>query len=93
MEDVVHTGEENEELIYTVQGVKLSTFGETMLNKGTGTKTWNECGNGDVRILKNEYGRFRLVMRDKKTGNVHANHSINPAIVLTSHTASDRTWI
>ena len=31
---------------------KLFTFGETLLNKGTGTKSWNEKGVGDVKLLK-----------------------------------------
>jgi hypothetical protein len=31
---------------------KLFTFGETLLNKGTGTKSWNEKGLGDVKLLK-----------------------------------------
>ena len=31
---------------------KLFTFGETLLNKGTGVKSWNERGLGDMKLLK-----------------------------------------
>jgi hypothetical protein len=31
---------------------KLFLYGETMLDKGTGNKTWKEKGVGDMRFLK-----------------------------------------
>jgi hypothetical protein len=31
---------------------KLYVYGETMLDKGTGNKQWNEKGKGDVKILR-----------------------------------------
>lgn len=31
---------------------KLFNYGESLLNKGTGTKTWNERGIGEIKILK-----------------------------------------
>ena len=30
----------------------MFTYGETLLNKGTGVKSWNERGVGDLRLLK-----------------------------------------
>jgi Ran-binding protein 1 len=36
----------------TRRRAKLFTFGETMLDKGTGNKTWKEKGVGDVKFLK-----------------------------------------
>lgn len=35
---------------------KLFTFGETMLDKGTGNKTWKERGVGDIRFLRLVFG-------------------------------------
>lgn len=31
---------------------KLFTYGETLLDKGTGVKSWKERGVGDIRFLK-----------------------------------------
>lgn len=31
---------------------KLFIYGETMLDKGTGNKTWREKGVGDMKFLK-----------------------------------------
>lgn len=31
---------------------KLYVYGESLLDKGTGNKQWNERGKGDVKILK-----------------------------------------
>jgi Ran-binding protein 1 len=31
---------------------KLYIFGETLLDKGTGNKTWRERGLGDIKLLK-----------------------------------------
>jgi Ran-binding protein 1 len=31
---------------------KLYNYGESLLNKGTGSKTWNERGTGEMKILK-----------------------------------------
>jgi Ran-binding protein 1 len=35
-----------------IRRAKLFTFGENMLDKGTGKKSWNEKGTGDVKFLK-----------------------------------------
>lgn len=36
----------------TFRRAKLYQFGESLLDKGTGTKQWNERGKGDLKILK-----------------------------------------
>jgi len=49
----VKTGEEEEELLYS-QRSKLFIFGETLLDKGSGKKSWRERGIGDIRLLKHK---------------------------------------
>ena len=96
MEEVdVKSGEEDEELLYG-NGIraKLFIYGETMLDVGTGNKTWKERGIGDVRILKHrEHQRIRLLMRQEKTMKVIANHALDPRIVLNPNVGSDRSWV
>mmetsp|Transcript_26141 Transcript_26141/g.60094 ORF Transcript_26141/g.60094 Transcript_26141/m.60094 type:complete len:134 (-) Transcript_26141:932-1333(-) len=59
----VKTGEEDEEVLYAVRS-KLFVFGETLLDQGTGVKTWKERGIGEARLLKHsEHGKIRLLMR------------------------------
>lgn len=89
----VQTGEEEEEVLYTQRG-KLFVFGETMLDKGTGNKSWKERGVGDVRFLKHtERQSIRLLMRQEKTLKVIANFQIDPRIELTPNVSSDRSWV
>lgn len=47
----VRTHEEDEDILFEKRG-KLYTFGESLLNKGTGTKSWNERGVGQIKLLK-----------------------------------------
>lgn len=87
------SGEENEEAIYS-QRSKLYVYGETMLDKGTGNKSWIERGIGVFRILKHkEHGKLRLLMRQEKTMKVICNHVLDPRIKLEEHQQSDRSWI
>lgn len=89
----VKSGEEDETVIYS-QRSKLFIFGETLLDKGTGKKTWRERGIGEVRILRhNEHQRLRLLMRQEKTMKVIANHAIDPRIKLEPNSGSDRSWV
>ena len=37
---------------YDSRRAKLFTFGETMLDRGTGNKTWKEKGVGDMKFLR-----------------------------------------
>ena len=94
MEEVeVKSGEEEEEVVFGVRA-KLFVYGETMLDAGSGKKTWRERGIGEVRILKHrEHERLRLLMRQEKTMKVIANHAIDPRIKLEPNVGSDRSWV
>lgn len=73
---------------------KLFIFGETLLDKGTGKKTWRERGIGDMRILRhNEHKLLRLLMRQEKTMKVICNHAIDPRIELRPNAGNDRSWV
>lgn len=73
---------------------KLFIFGETMLDAGTGNKSWKERGVGDVRILRHkDHQRLRLLMRQEKTMKVIANHAMDPRITLEPNVGSDRSWV
>ena len=64
------------------------------MNAGTGTKTWNERGIGEARILRHrEHQRVRLLIRQEKTMKVIANHALDPRIKLEPNVGSDRSWV
>lgn len=87
------THEEDEEVLYK-QRAKLYVFGETMLDAGTGNKTWKEKGVGDMRFLKHkEHGRVRVLMRQEKTMKVIANHFLDPRIDLAPNAGNDKSWV
>lgn len=89
----VKTHEEDEEVLYK-QRAKLFIYGETMLDKGTGNKTWRERGVGDMRFLKHkESGRIRCLMRQEKTLKIIVNHFLDPRIVLTPNVGNDKSWV
>merc|ERR1712048_1493356 len=89
----VNSGEDDEEVLYGVRA-KLFIFGETLLDVGTGKKTWRERGIGEARILRHkEHQRLRLLMRQEKTMKVIANHAIDPRIQLQPNAGSDRSWV
>jgi Ran-binding protein 1 len=89
----VQTGEEEEEALHT-QRAKLFIFGETLLDKGSGKKSWRERGIGDIRLLKhNEHQKIRLLMRQEKTMKIIANHVVDPRIKLEPNAGSDRSWV
>lgn len=94
MEEVdVVSGEEEEEVIYSQRG-KLFVYGETLLDVGSGNKTWRERGIGDIRILKHkEHSRMRVLMRQEKTMKVIVNHALDPRITLETNAGSDRSWV
>jgi len=66
-----------------------------MLNKNTGTKTWNERGVGDIKFLKHkETSHIRVLMRQEKTMKIIVNHFLDPRITLTPNAgASDKSWV
>lgn len=89
----VKSGEENEETVFGVRA-KLFLFGETLLDVGSGNKTWKERGIGEARILRHkEHQRLRLLMRQEKTMKVIANHALDPRIKLEPNVGSDRSWV
>ena len=89
----VKSGEEEEESLFAVRA-KLFIFGETLLDVGTGNKSWKERGTGEVRLLKHrEHQRIRLIMRQERTMKVIANHVVDPRIVLQKNAGSDRSWV
>jgi len=89
----VRSGEEDEELICSYRS-KLFLYGETLLDKGTGNKTWKERGIGEARILRHrQHQRLRFLMRQEKTMKVIANHALDPRIQLEPNAGSDRSWV
>jgi len=73
---------------------KLFIFGETLLDVGTGKKSWKERGVGEARLLRHrEHQRIRLLMRQEKTMKVIANHALDPRIRLEPNAGSDRSWV
>lgn len=89
----VKSGEEEEDVLLSLRS-KLFIFGETLLDKGSGKKTWRERGIGEAKILRHkEHQRLRLLMRQEKTMKVIANHALDPRIVLTVNAGSDRSWV
>ena len=94
MEEVdVVSGEEEEEVIYSQRG-KLFLYGETLLDVGSGNKSWKERGIGDIKILKHkEHSRMRVLMRQEKTMKVIVNHALDPRITLEPNAGSDRSWV
>jgi Ran-binding protein 1 len=73
---------------------KLFLYGETLLDKGTGNKTWKERGIGEARILRHrQHQRLRFLMRQEKTMKVIANHALDPRIQLEPNAGSDRSWV
>jgi len=92
-EVVVKSGEEDEEVVQSLRA-KLFIFGETLLDKGSGNKTWRERGIGEMKILKHrEHSRLRLLMRQERTMKVICNHALDPRISLETNVSSDRSWV
>jgi len=89
----VKSGEEDEECILALRS-KLFIFGETLLDKGTGKKSWRERGIVEAKILRHkEHQRLRILMRQEKTMKVIANHALDPRIKLEPNAGSDRSWV
>ncbi|TMW60308.1 hypothetical protein Poli38472_000350 [Pythium oligandrum] len=89
----VVSGEEDEEVLFKIRA-KLFVYRETLLDKGTGKKTWCERGVGDVKFLKHkEHQKVRLLMRQEKTLKIIINHLIDSRTDLTPNMGSDRAWV
>ena len=90
--DVV-SGEEEEEVLFTMRS-KVFEFKETLLDKGTGSKTWCERGVGNIRFLKHrESGKIRMLMRQEKTLKILINHMVDYRTELSPNMGSDRAWV
>merc|ERR1712194_120711 len=86
-------GEEDEDILYTMRS-KLFVFGETLLDVGTGNKSWRERGIGEARLLRHkEHQRTRLLIRQEKTMKIIANFAVDPRITLEPNAGSDRSWV
>jgi len=73
---------------------KLFNFRETLLDKGTGNKSWCERGVGNVRFLRHkEAGKIRLLMRQEKTHKIIINHLVESRTELSPNMGSDRAWV
>mmetsp|Transcript_23089 Transcript_23089/g.17507 ORF Transcript_23089/g.17507 Transcript_23089/m.17507 type:complete len:221 (-) Transcript_23089:105-767(-) len=89
----VKSMEEDEDVVYKQRG-KLYVFGETLLDKGTGNKTWKERGVGEVKLLKHhESGRIRVLMRQEKTLKLISNHFLDPRISLVPNVGNEKSWV
>jgi Ran-binding protein 1 len=89
----VETGEEEEEVLYS-QRAKLFIFAETLLDVGTGNKTWKERGIGNIRIMRHrQHLRCRMLMRQEKTMKLIMNHLLLPGLVVVPHVTNDRALV
>eukprot|EP00593_Proboscia_inermis_P014453 CAMPEP_0171322512 /NCGR_PEP_ID=MMETSP0816-20121228/115006_1 /TAXON_ID=420281 /ORGANISM="Proboscia inermis, Strain CCAP1064/1" /LENGTH=200 /DNA_ID=CAMNT_0011821017 /DNA_START=462 /DNA_END=1065 /DNA_ORIENTATION=- len=87
------SGEEDEEILHGMR-CKLFVYGETLLDKGTGKKSWRERGIGEIRLLKHrEHQRIRVLMRQEKNYEDIVNHVLDPRIKLEANAGSDRSWV
>lgn len=82
-----------QETLYS-QRSKLYIFAETMLDAGTGKKTWKERGIGEIRIMRHkEHQKCRMLMRQEKTMKILMNHLLVPGLVLVPHQTSDQCLV
>ncbi|KAJ0393144.1 hypothetical protein P43SY_005487 [Pythium insidiosum] len=89
----VVSGEEDEEVLFKIRA-KLFCYRETLLDKGSGKKTWCERGVGDVKFLKHkEHQKVRLLMRQEKTLKIIVNHIVDSRTDLSPNMGSDRAWV
>ncbi|KAG8230955.1 hypothetical protein J437_LFUL010842 [Ladona fulva] len=77
----LHTGEENEEILYQHRA-KLYRWND---------KEWKERGCGDIKLLKHlEDGRVRMLMRREQVLKICLNHYVTEELSLTPK--GDRAW-
>ncbi|XP_015115458.1 E3 SUMO-protein ligase RanBP2 [Diachasma alloeum] len=79
----VTTGEENEDTLFVARA-KLFRFVE---------KEWKERGVGNVKLLKNNEGKVRLLMRRDQVLKICANHMLTPEMELSQMPNNDRAWM
>jgi hypothetical protein len=96
VKEEVHTGEEEEETIYTHRSKLYRWIPNTEEDGPAGE--WKERGTGDVKFLKHKQsGKIRLLMRQEKTGKIVANHyvveGVDPYYTLRPNAGSDKCWV
>ncbi|EEC01207.1 ran-binding protein (RanBP), putative [Ixodes scapularis] len=79
----VCTGEENEKVLFE-ERAKLFRFVD---------KEWKERGIGVLKLLENQEGKVRLLMRREQVLKVCANHNMHPSMTLTPMPNKDTAWI
>ncbi|KZC14709.1 RANBP2-like and GRIP domain-containing protein 5/6 [Dufourea novaeangliae] len=78
----ITTGEEGEEVLFCARA-KLFRFVDN---------EWKERGIGNVKLLKNEEGKVRLLMRREQVLKVCANHYLAPDMELTAKANNEKAW-
>ena len=78
----VTTGEEGQEVLFCARA-KLYRFVDN---------EWKERGIGNVKLLKNEEGKVRLLMRREQVLKVCANHYLAPDMELTAKSNNEKAW-
>lgn len=78
----VTTGEEGQETLFCARA-KLYRFVDN---------EWKERGIGNVKLLKNEEGKVRLLMRREQVLKVCANHYLVPDMELTAKSNNEKAW-
>lgn len=79
----VTTGEENEETLFSGRA-KLYRFAE---------KEWKERGIGNIKLLKNDEGKVRLLMRREQVLKICANHMLREDMELSPMPNNDKAYI
>lgn len=79
----VCTGEENEKVCFE-ERAKLFRYVD---------REWKERGIGVVKLLENQEGKVRLLMRREQVLKVCANHYIHSGMTLTPMPKKDTAWI
>ncbi|KAK0161304.1 hypothetical protein PV327_009789 [Microctonus hyperodae] len=82
-EIVVRTGEENEETLFCARA-KLFRFVD---------KEWKDRGVGNVKLLRSNDGKVRLLMRREQVLKICANHLLTPDMNLQAMNNNDKAWI
>lgn len=82
-EVIVTTGEEDEETLFCSRA-KLFRFAD---------KEWKERGVGNVKLLRNNEGKTRLLMRRDQVLKICANHTLTPDLNLKQMPNNDKAWI
>ncbi|XP_076639687.1 E3 SUMO-protein ligase RanBP2 isoform X2 [Colletes latitarsis] len=79
----VTTGEEDQEVLFC---------GRAKLFRYVGNE-WKERGVGNVKLLRNEEGKVRLLMRREQVLKVCANHYLSPNMELTAKSNNENAWV